>query len=75
MLWADEKVIVELDGWRFHGTRSAFERDRRRDVDLQLSGHLVLRFTWRQLATEPDALIDSVLDAIAQRRAVVASPA
>ncbi|HEX8053146.1 MAG TPA: type IV toxin-antitoxin system AbiEi family antitoxin domain-containing protein [Thermoleophilaceae bacterium] len=64
MLWADAKVIVELDSWRFHGTRQAFERDRRRDIDLQLAGHRILRFTWRRLQTEPHSLIAAVTRAI-----------
>jgi hypothetical protein len=60
MLWADAKVIVELDSWSFHGTRQAFERDRQRDIDLQLNGYKILRFTWRRLRTEPHLLIAAV---------------
>jgi predicted transcriptional regulator of viral defense system len=60
MLWQGPKIIVELDSWGFHGTRAAFERDRQRDVDLQLAGYAVLRFTWRRLETDPAALLDAV---------------
>lgn len=35
-LWPDTGLIVELDGYRFHGTRTAFEADRARDVELKL---------------------------------------
>lgn len=52
-LWPAHKLVVELDGFRFHGTRAAFERDRQRDARLQLAGFRVLRFTWRQLETKP----------------------
>lgn len=65
MLWASAKVIVELDGWGTHRTRQAFERDRARDVRLQLMGYRVLRFTWRQLAQEPDVLLEAVQRLIA----------
>ena len=68
MLWADAKVVVELDSWEFHRTRQAFERDRERVVTLQLHDHVVLPFTWRRLATEPESLIDAVRTAIASRR-------
>jgi very-short-patch-repair endonuclease len=52
--WPAARVIVETDGWRAHGTRSAFERDRRRDLVLAAAGWLVVRITWRHLLDEPD---------------------
>jgi very-short-patch-repair endonuclease len=39
-----------------HGTRAAFERDRRRDADLTAAGWRVLRVTWRRVNGEPRAL-------------------
>jgi very-short-patch-repair endonuclease len=48
LLWTAQRVVVEADSWTFHGTRAAFERDRRRDADLQAQGYRVLRVTWRQ---------------------------
>jgi REase_MTES_1575/Transcriptional regulator, AbiEi antitoxin len=51
--WPDRRVIVETDGWRAHGTRPAFERDRRRDLALAAAGWRVVRITWRQLEHEP----------------------
>lgn len=52
MLWPGQRLIVELDGFAFHGHRSAFERDRRRDAALAAAGYRVLRFTWRQVIEE-----------------------
>jgi hypothetical protein len=52
--WPDRHVIVETDGWRAHGTRSAFERDRRRDLALAAAGWHVVRITWRQLQDDAD---------------------
>jgi Protein of unknown function (DUF559)/Transcriptional regulator, AbiEi antitoxin len=66
-LWPEQRLIVELDGWRFHGHRLAFERDRARDVALQLAGYQVLRFTWRQL--EDEAAVVRALSLPALRRA------
>jgi hypothetical protein len=37
-LWRDQKLVVEVDGYAFHRTREAFERDRRRDARLLLAG-------------------------------------
>ena len=56
-LWRAEGLVLEVDGWAAHGTRAAFERDRRRDAALQLAGHRVLRVTWRRLADEPLAVV------------------
>jgi very-short-patch-repair endonuclease len=55
-LWREQRLVVELDGWRFHGHRLAFERDRGRDAELGLLGFAVVRFTWRQARDEPAAV-------------------
>jgi hypothetical protein len=41
-----------VDGYKFHGHRGAFERDRRKGLALAAAGHGVVRITWRQLAYE-----------------------
>ena len=53
-LWRAERLVVELDGYRTHSSRAAFEADRARDVELKAMGYDVIRFTWRQLASRPD---------------------
>jgi hypothetical protein len=52
-LWRPERLLVETDGHGSHGTRDAFERDRRRDQRLLLGDFRVVRFAWRQVAAEP----------------------
>jgi very-short-patch-repair endonuclease len=49
--WPDLNLVVELDSWRHHGTRAAFERDRERDAELHARGIATLRFTYRQVTT------------------------
>jgi hypothetical protein len=49
VLWRRERLVVELDGYEFHRTRAAHERDRRRDEDLALAGYHVIRLTWKRL--------------------------
>jgi very-short-patch-repair endonuclease len=34
MLWPRQRLVVEVDGYAFHGSRVAFERDRSRDARL-----------------------------------------
>ena len=55
-IWRDQRLIVELDGRRYHDTAIAFERDRSRDRRLQAEGWQVVRVTWNQLH-EPEPLL------------------
>jgi hypothetical protein len=52
-LWRDPKLIVEVDGFAFHSSRGAFERDRLRDSKLAALGFRVIRVTWPQLVDRP----------------------
>ena len=51
---------METDGWRYHRTRAAFEADRARDQALTAAGHVVLRFTHRQIAEAPADVVAKV---------------
>ena len=55
-VWRDRRLIVELDGFEFHRTRAAFERDRVRDAELQLAGYRVVRITARRLRGDAGAV-------------------
>ena len=66
---AQQKVIVELDGYDYHRGRAAFERDHERDAEHQRMGYLVIRVTGRQLNREPETLLVRIATAIATRRA------
>jgi hypothetical protein len=59
-LWPAHRLAVETDGHRVHGTRQAFERDRRRDRRLLLEGWRVVRFTWRQLVSDPEEVAATI---------------
>jgi very-short-patch-repair endonuclease len=56
-LWRRQGVVVEIDGFRFHSSRAAFERDRLRDAALAAKGLRVIRVTWRQIVYRREALI------------------
>jgi hypothetical protein len=66
--WPAESLVVELDGAAAHGTRAAFEHDRRRDADLLLAGQRVIRLTHRRLREEPSAVADLLRRARTRRR-------
>jgi very-short-patch-repair endonuclease len=65
-LWRDRRLIVETDGFRHHGDRSAFERDRTRDAHLQSLGFQVLRFTYRQLTEDRSTVVAALRALLAQ---------
>jgi very-short-patch-repair endonuclease len=44
-LWRAASLIVEIDGFAFHGWRRAFENDRSRDRALAAAGSHVMRVT------------------------------
>jgi len=64
-VWRPQRLVVEVDGYAYHGTRAAFERDRRRDAELQAAGHRVTRVTWRQLVDRPEAVVARIAGALA----------
>ena len=68
--WPAARLVVEVDGYRFHSSRAAFERDRIRDARLREHGVEVLRVTWRQLEREPFAVIARIAAALARRTAI-----
>ncbi len=61
------KLALECDGRRAHLTERAFEEDRVRENDLKLDGWLVLRFTWRRLQEQPQAVVAEVRQALRTR--------
>jgi very-short-patch-repair endonuclease len=56
-LWRADRLVVEVDGFAFHSSRSAFETDRQRDGHLSSRGLRVMRVTWRQIVDEPEAML------------------
>jgi very-short-patch-repair endonuclease len=65
LLWPTQRLIVEVDGYAFHSSRHAFERDRLKDARLQAAGYRVIRVTWRQIAGSPEAVIARLASALA----------
>ena len=54
ILFPEERVIVEIDSWEFHGDRASFERDRDRDADHLADDLLTVRVTEGRLKGSPD---------------------
>jgi very-short-patch-repair endonuclease len=65
MAYPPARVFIELDGWAFHRSREAFERDRARQNDMVALGWAPLRFTWRDVNHRPAETAARTLEAIA----------
>jgi very-short-patch-repair endonuclease len=64
-LWVKERLIVELDSRAFHDYTAAFERDRARDINLQVWGYRVLRVTAKHRREAPAELAAAILALLA----------
>ena len=66
-LWAEQRLVVELDGRAAHGTDPAFERDRQKDRILLVEGWNVTRITWRQLREEAPRVVADLRSLLRER--------
>ncbi len=63
--WPDAALVGELDGFRSHGTKRAFRKDRRRDRRLLVNHFNVVRITHDQLQDEPLEVAADLRDLLA----------
>lgn len=68
MYWERERFAVELDGFEYHRTRAAFERDRIRQEELKLAGIEMIRLTARRIEREPRVVARRLATLLAGRR-------
>jgi very-short-patch-repair endonuclease len=67
LLWPRERCVVELDGPE-HCHPVHFEADRQRDVQLQLDGYAVLRFTNARVIHDVGAVVHQIGTYLHRRR-------
>jgi very-short-patch-repair endonuclease len=65
--WPDARFAVEVDGFRYHSSHRAFERDHRKDNDLRRIQIEVMRVTWREIENEPYVLVSGIAQLLARR--------
>ena len=53
--WPDLRLTVELDSYRFHHSRHAWEQDRRREREARARGDEFRRYTYGDVFEEPAA--------------------
>jgi len=65
---ADERVVIEVDGYYHFLAPDAWRRDRRKDLALQLNGYTVLRCLAEDVVEHLETLLEQIDTALAHSR-------
>ncbi len=63
-VWLEEKVVVELDGRKFHSDAEALAADSEKTRYLRSLGYTVLRFTWNDVIERPEWVLERIRAAL-----------
>jgi very-short-patch-repair endonuclease len=55
--WPRRRLVVELDGYRYHRSRHAWEEDRRRERQVRARGDEFRRYTWGDVFEAPALML------------------
>jgi very-short-patch-repair endonuclease len=58
--WPDVRLIVELDGRRWHARFADFDRDHKRDLHFLAMGYPTARITWTMLTGDPASVAEDL---------------
>lgn len=67
LAWPEARLLVELDGRRWHATYQAQAEDRRRDRLAASHGWLTVRFGWQEIVDRPSVVVDEIRHLLAAR--------
>jgi very-short-patch-repair endonuclease len=59
--WPEHRLTVELDGYRYHRSRHAWEQDRRRERQARARGDEFRRYTHGDVFDDPDLMMAELL--------------
>jgi len=68
LLWAEGKLVVEIDGYRWHSSQDSFRSDRHRDYELLISGYLSLRLPHDEVVAGVEEALQKIRRLVAFRR-------
>ena len=60
--WPEQRLTVELDSYRFHNSRHAWEQDRRREREARARGDEFRRYTWGDVFEQPGPMLAELRD-------------
>ena len=66
--WPEHRLTVELDSYRYHHSRYAWEKDRRREREARARGDEFRRYSWGDVFESPAGTIADLRAVLASRR-------
>ena len=58
--WPEQRITVELDSYRFHNSRYAWDKDRRREREARSRGDEFRRYTWGDVIEDPEYMLNEL---------------
>jgi len=58
--WPDQRLTVELDSYRYHGSRHAWEQDRHREREARARGDEFRRYTYGDVFEQPQLMLSEL---------------
>ena len=55
--WPDRRLTIELDSYRYHHTRHAWEQDRRRERQARARGDEFRRYTYGDVSEDAELVL------------------
>jgi hypothetical protein len=69
--WPDRNLTIELDSYRYHRSRHAWENDRRREREAYARGDEFRRYTYSDVSENPRLMIDELRRLLRPARAAL----
>ena len=58
--WPEHRLTVELDSYRYHGSRHAWEKDRHREREARIRGDEFRRYSWTDVVEDPGWMLEEL---------------
>lgn len=62
------RIIIEIDGWKWHNTKKSFISDRKRERELESLGYKLIRFAGVEVYNDPDHCVEQTYNFIKKTR-------
>ncbi len=66
--WPEQRLTVELDSYRYHHSRHAWERDHHRERAARARGDEFRRYTWGDVCDDPEFMLEELQVLLSRRR-------